>query len=625
MSASISSNLDLNLSEPFQIDFNSAKAAYDAGDFSLAEKLCRRIVNSGAKSVPATVLLANICSRLGRVPESVDLMRRVLSFDPDHYEAHLHLAFTGFAADSIVHARIAVGLRPEDPLALNALARCHLAMEEPREAAVFYRKAIEIAPTFVELYVGLGDSLLQLIDDGESIQSYQKALDLNPTNVLIRVRLARGLRKQLRSAEATIEIGLAKNLAIGSEQTMLQLGRDLYGYDFHIEAADILSTAKDLWPTNGHIFALLGSIYRELGRFDLATLNLSKAIELDPTLASAYLDLMSSRTVTLEDKPLLERMKQLLYSRNLSGSARSSLHYALGKAHEDLGDYRKAMQHFDEGNGLMQIQLGRNKFDKGRQTALIDWTIRTFSREFIAKHQTLGDETERPLFIVGMIRSGTTLLEQIVSSHPDIAAGGEQSYLFRKAERIAAPLDKTVNVEAAREISDGYLELLKGIDPSSKRVTDKMPHNFLHLGLIHILYPNARLIHCKRNPLDTCISIFTTYFRDPIDIAHDKDTIAFFYGEYVRLMEHWKSVLPADRLIEVEYESLIADREAVVERLIEFCGLAWDERCLRHEANERAIKTPSWWQARQPVYSTSIGRWKRYEPWLDELERLRGA
>jgi len=164
--------------------------------------------------------------------------------------------------------------------------------------------------------------------------------------------------------------------------------------------------------------------------------------------------------------------------------------------------------------------------------------------------------------------------------------------------------------------------MLSSVDETAQHVTDKMPHNFVHLGLVHLLFPNVKIIHCRRNPVDTCLSIYTTPFPEPLNFGHDPELIVFFYKEYQRLMEHWRKVLPSDRFMEVDYEDLITDRENTTRKLVQFCGLEWEDSFLHHEKNEGAIRTPSWWQARQPVYSSSMGRWKNYEPWLGEFKKL---
>jgi hypothetical protein len=229
---------------------------------------------------------------------------------------------------------------------------------------------------------------------------------------------------------------------------------------------------------------------------------------------------------------------------------------------------------------------------------------------------------ETPLFIVGMYRSGTTLAEQILTSHPDIAAGGE---LTVWSPTDIEPAAASGEYDAARTggAIEKYLGVLRGIAPDATRVTDKLPTNFFRLGAIHTLLPRARIVHCLRDPVDTCFSIYSTLFNTRIPFAARLDDLVFFYSQYRRIMAHWRRVLPADVLLDVDYEQLVTDRPAQTRRLIDFACVAWDENCLRPEYNERPIATSSAWQARQPVYTTSLQRWRHYEPWLGALMSLR--
>jgi hypothetical protein len=242
--------------------------------------------------------------------------------------------------------------------------------------------------------------------------------------------------------------------------------------------------------------------------------------------------------------------------------------------------------------------------------------------DFFARNGNVGRQDHTLVVILGMPRSGTTLVEQILSSHREIAGAGELDFWRpRTADWIAAGPNGFGPARAA-SLADEYLRLLRGIAPDARRVCDKTPWNFHSIGLIRQALPNARFIHCQRNPVDTCLSVYFTKFMITQAFMGDRGTLAFYYRQYARLMDHWRRTLPADRFIEVEYEALINDREVETRRLIAFCGLEWDDACLNHEANGRAIKTASFWQARQPVYRDSLERWRRYEPWLGELREL---
>jgi hypothetical protein len=226
------------------------------------------------------------------------------------------------------------------------------------------------------------------------------------------------------------------------------------------------------------------------------------------------------------------------------------------------------------------------------------------------------------VFIVGMPRSGTTLLEQILSSHPAVAPGGELPFWIQRLDDSNASAIGRAEAGGLTEAAEEYLRLLRQIGPHALRVTDKAPFNFEFLGQLRLALPNARIIHCLRRPIDTGLSIFFTNFTQEQRYAWDQGDIVFQYRQYERLMDHWRRVLRPERFTEVQYETLVADREAETRRLIAFCGLDWDEACLAPERNDRKVQTSSLWQARQPVYKTSVERWRRYEPWLGELREL---
>jgi hypothetical protein len=221
-----------------------------------------------------------------------------------------------------------------------------------------------------------------------------------------------------------------------------------------------------------------------------------------------------------------------------------------------------------------------------------------------------------------MIRSGTSLVEQILSAHPAVVGAGELLYWFQNAPALVSRTAGSINPQTLGETQSGYRDLLRGIGPDARRVTDKMPHNYMFVGEIHAAFPKVRFIHCRRHPVDNCLSIYMTPYQAPLDFAHDKGNITFVYREYQRLVAHWQSVIPADRWLDVDYEELVADPEPTTRQMVEFMGLPWDDACLRPEDNERAVKTPSMWQVRQPVYRTSTERWRKYEPWLGEFREL---
>jgi tetratricopeptide (TPR) repeat protein len=374
-------------------------------------------------------------------------------------------------------------------------------------------------------------------------------------------------------------------------------------------------------PRNAGTRALLGELLSDRGMFEEAQRHLSEAIDVVP---AAFQQLAAVKRITEADRPLVERMRNLAAGPSLDVAARVSVQFGLGKAFDDLGEYAEAMRHYEAGNRLKAMTV---RLDRAAMAAKYDAVITRFSaealergRRALARPVCQGDDM--PVFIVGMPRSGTTLVEQILSSHPAVAAGGELTFWKDRLTNWQTSGVNALDAGVLSKAAEDYRAALRGIGPEAMRVTDKEPRNFELLWLLHLAFPNTRIIHCRRNPVDTCLSIFFTNFRGSQSYAWDRGDLAFAYRHYERLMNHWRRVLPSDRFIEVEYEVLIADAEAESRRLIAFCGLEWDDACLAPERNNRVVRTATLWQARQPVYKTSVERWRRYEPWLGELREL---
>jgi hypothetical protein len=311
-------------------------------------------------------------------------------------------------------------------------------------------------------------------------------------------------------------------------------------------------------------------------------------------------------------------MNAALARANLTTRDRQHLHFALGKAHDDVGNYEAAMRNFEAGNRLRALAgggLNRDGFVRR-----IDQMIAATPPGYRDGQPNLGVEDATPILIVGMPRSGSTLTEQILSCHPEVAAGGELE--FWGAHDPPDVWSLAATSEATRRLASDYLATLRALGPGAKRVTDKGLRNFVSLGLIHRVFPNATLVHCRRHPVDHALSLFTTDIEANVAYMSNRSDLVFTFKQYQRLMAHWREVLPPDRLVEVDYEALVADPELHARRLIAACGLEWNDACLAPHRNSRRVNTASLWQVRQPIYRTSVERWRRYEPWLGELREL---
>lgn len=495
-------------------------------------------------------------------------------------------------------------------------------MRDYGEAAAIFRKAIELNPAVPQNHFQLGAALQAQGLDQEALPAFRDATRLAPDSVEGWLALAQSLSSQNDSEGSKECASRALQLAPNSARAHLILAGVLIEENRTAEAETHIQRAIEIDPRESTAHALLGVRHQSMGRMEEARNSFLRSIELQPSQGFAYCALMRGHRATVEDRAYIDRMEALRSDPSINLRGRSFLAYGLGKAYEDLGMYEAAMAAFDEANRLtIQLKFGSGKPDAAALKETVDRTIRTFDRGRMPRNASSSD-SEKPIFIVGMMRSGTTLVEQIVSSHPQVAPAGEQPFWMTRAHEAIETGSARSSGDRLRSLAEEYLTSIETLAPGAERVTDKMPDNYLVLGLIHLAFPRAKLIHIRRNPADTAISIYTTPNPARIRWTHDKASLVSAYREYERLMEHWATVIPSDRLLTVQYEELVSDRESLTRQLIDFCGLPWDDACLRPEDNDRSVITPSVWQVRQPVYTSSVGRWRRYEPYLGPLRAL---
>jgi Tfp pilus assembly protein PilF len=385
-----------------------------------------------------------------------------------------------------------------------------------------------------------------------------------------------------------------------------------------------------LEPSDPIVHGNYGAFLLEEGRRAEALEHYREALRWDPHCVPALAAVAGLGLYPLDDGELA-RMRSLLRGERLSADERARLHFALGNHYDRTGAFDEAFSHFERANALRRgvfLEAGRS-LEPERHRARIDRIIATCDASYFQRTRAMGRDSGRPAFIVGMPRSGTSLVEQILASHPEVFGGGELKDVQSMAESLPARLGITgtgypdclasLDAATARALADQYLRRIGRHSGQAARVTDKMPTNFEHLGFIAALFPQARVIHCVRDPRDVCLSCYFQDFRS-MNFAWDLEVLGEFYGQYERLMAHWGRVLPLP-MLEVAYEELVADPEAVSRRLVAFCGQEWSDACLTYHENPRAVRTVSLLQVRQPVYQSSIGRWRHYEAHLQPLLR----
>jgi len=530
----------------------------------------------------------------------------------------------GRPADAIAPLRDAALLQPSNPIILHDLGLACLEVGRVPDAIAALQRAVASNPRYADAYFRLGIALEKLGNISGAIAAYDRATKLLPSLAEAWFRAGALVYILGHHDEA---IGCFRRAAATGGNTIFgRLGkaRALLIDDRNQEAEQVLREMLVADPENAMAYDLLGNLLSEFGRFDEARACFERAIAIAPLLAGCYYDLVRCRPVTGDDDSLLQRMEAAVATPGLEPAQRMRIHLAIGKAAEDLGDYALAMQHFDTAE---TVRRSCGSFDSAAFSSEIERLVARCTPELIARAPELGSCDATPVLIIGMPRSGTTLVEQIVSMHPEVGAAGELNFWNERGaewHRSGAGGNEKPSVlsEFLVKAAADYLHVLRAIAPKAARVTDKMPFNFLWAGLIHLAFPRAIIIHCRRAAIDTALSIHQTHFHPALAFPTGGAELVAYFRSYQRLTDHWRSVLPADRFTEVDYEELTRAPEPVIRRIIAACGLAWHDACLRPESNPRAVKTPSKWQTRQKIYRTSVARWRRYEPWLGPLRAL---
>jgi tetratricopeptide (TPR) repeat protein len=534
--------------------------------------------------------LANALRQLGLLDQALVSSQRAVALDPGLSVAHntqgLILAALGHYEQALASYRRSLALKADDLETMTNLATLLRDHGQLREALAVYGKAVELQPQRAESHCNLGHALLESRRIDEAASSYVRALSLNPDDAVAHLSLSTVRRLQGRGDDALASCERALALA----------------------------------PDNVEALSLLGELRADRGQFSQAEALFARALAVDPAFPFAYFSIATHRKMSSEDAAWL-RGAQALLAKPLPLRHQISLRYALGKYYDDLGQYQEAFGHYRQANELSK-RYG-NRYEGAKLSRRIDDIIAGFDASGIARLQSGGHASERPVFIVGMPRSGTSLAEQILASHPAVFGAGELIFwqsAFGTFE--AAGPGGQAGASLIPAMARSYLERLTALAGDASRVVDKMPANFMAAGLIHAAFPHARIIHMRRHPIDTCLSIYFQYFSQVHPYANDLENLAHYYREYARLTDHWRSSLPATALLEVAYEGLIEDQEGWTRRMLEFIGLPWDPRCLQFQETERVVITTSKWQVRQKIHAASAGRWKHYQPFVAPLHSL---
>jgi tetratricopeptide (TPR) repeat protein len=618
----------MSQSTPLSDDARSLQGAarlQQVGRLFEAAERCEALLRRQPGHAAARQLLGVIHVQQGRLDSGLSLLGAVVAERPADPEARnnfgMALQAAGRQAEAAAEFERAAALRPRYAVALNNLGNALDALDRREEAISRYRDALAAEPRYAAACNNLGAALMKDRRLEEALIEFRRALTLRPDFGEARLNLGGTLNLLKRHEEAAAAFRQALARQPDRPEAHLGLGRALQGLDCHREAIEHYREAIRLRPRLGEAHAALGLALQEVGEAREAGERFETALRLEPRRPAHYFNLAGLGRITPDDGRIAV-MLALAEDASLSTEEQSALHFALGKALADAGDEARAFEHLMRGNALHRSLLSYNEANRLELLRRIE---DVFTPDLVRRGLKTGGAGPAPVFIVGMPRSGSTLIEQILAAHPLVFAAGELE-AFRDAERAVGRSARfpdnvpTLSEADLGRIARSYLERVAALSrrrlvdagtPERRisRITDKMPANFRYAGLIRMALPQARIIHTVRDPVDTCLSCFAIRFeRQPF--SFDLGEVGRYYRAYAALMDHWRAVLPQDAILDVRYEALVNDLENEARRIVAWCGLEWDDACLRFHDAARPVRTASALQVRRPLYRTSVGRWR---------------
>jgi tetratricopeptide (TPR) repeat protein len=607
--------------------FNLALALQMTGKLEDAADSYRRVI-ALRPSLPETHNnLGNVLTRLGRPAEAEACYRDALAVRADFEHAQANLASVlqqqgrHEAAEEIYRALSE--RQPGQPAWLIRIGQLRLASGDPDDAEAAFRRAIALDGLSHDAYRGLGEAALYRGALLDSAVCFRQALQARGDDAVCHARLGTvlSLQGELAEALACFESALAldpqlMDARIGHSAVLLRLGR----ID---EAESAIRRVVEAVPERVEAVIVLADACEVRGDLEEAyrlLRPLALGGEQNAYLATAF-GKVCKQTGRYEEA--IRYIEGLLERARLPIRQDRELHFALGALYHGIREYRTAFRHYQMANRLKHVQ-----FDPEAHSAWVDRIIGVFTRDRMRHAGRAGNRDQRPVFIVGMPRSGTSLVEQILACHPEVHGAGELPDLYEmimalpQADLTDTPYPEcldTLSPAVLDKLAARYLERLDGVAAGALRVTDKLPDNFLFLGMIALLFPGARVVHCQRDARDTCLSCYFQDFAGPVNYAYDLDHLGRYYRDYARLMAHWNAVLDIP-ILTIRYEELIDQQEAMSRKLVSFCGLEWHADCLRFHESGRHVRTASYDQVRQPIYRTSLGKAQPYRAMLTTLD-----
>jgi tetratricopeptide (TPR) repeat protein len=558
---------------------------------------------------------------------AIGAFERAMVIHPDFADALVELGNAyrrqGALEKAIAASSRVVQLRPDSSAGYNNLGNALVQSGNVQEGIQCIQRAIELQPSSPIFYANLGDALRRHGSLADALSAFEHALELEAGFPLAMLGRGAVLTDMARFPEAVQAHRAAVEAMPDSALAHEWLGNTLAAMGDTGAAIIHFRKAVELRPTDADFWNRLGGALQATGTFEEANVCFHQALEVKPGDVMAYRNLATSRSGLSE--PEIAKLTVIAVNPQTSPLDRAAAGFALGKACDDLDQFDLAFARYTEANrAIKDLRASEGTFFSSEIVrAMVDGSIKAFSPEFFKARAAWGDPTDMPVFIVGMPRSGTTLVEQIAASHSQVFGAGELVEMGMYARSMGED-PSAWNAERVSQTATAHKHRLNWLGSGTARVIDKTPGNIFHLGLIATLFPNARVIFCRRDPRDNCLSCYFQWFAESnVMFSYDLQDCAAQYLEQERLTEHWLKSLPL-KTLSIGYEELVGDVGGQSRRLIDFLSLGWEEKCLDFHKTRRTVSTASRWQVRQPIYHRSVGRWRHYEKHLGALLRQLG-
>ena len=602
---------------------------YQQGRLGEARKLIGAALTVRPRDVAALTNLGAVLDAAGAPEEALASYDTALELDAGSLGARLGrgdvLIHLGRLAEAVASYDMALAVQPGNTAALNNRGVALRDLKRPAEALANHDAALAIQPGDILSLINRGAALRDLKRPAEALACYDQAIAARPDDVSLLINRGVALRDLKRPAESLASYERA--IALRPDSALAINNRGVVQCDLGLTDQALASFEQAARLRPGYTEALDNRIQllTELGRFDVAQGAIEQIISVSPRRARSYYQLALVRPFQRSDPHFQTLVDNGRDMDALGPDDQIFLDFALAKALADVGDHEGSFKRLADGN---RLKRSRTKYDETAVLSAMQANGGAFTGDLIRRKGGKGDPSRAPVFIVGMPRSGTTLVEQILASHPKVFAAGEIAAFHEAAlaQTGASPALASFPETASRLSQDGfrrlgkaYLDRIRELAPDADRITNKTTDNFRFAGLIHLALPNARIVHVRRDPIDTCLSCYSKLFFDDLPYAYDLEELSRYYRAYEALMAHWRQVLPPEVMLEVQYEEVVSDLDVQARRIVAHCGLEWDARCLDFHLTERPVRTASAAQVRRSIYQSSVGRWRSYEPFLQPL------